>query len=92
MIYGAIAGLLAAIGYTLVIGKLQLTKNRIVYATPARIIALLGLLPLLGLVFYVKTTGHTVLEPGGMGRFVGAIAACILIMYGLGWPLGRPPR
>ncbi len=92
MIFGAIAGLLAAVGYTLVTGRLQLTKKRIVYGTPARIAAVAGVIPLAGLTAYVVSTGHTVLKPGGMGLFVAEIVASIVVIYAIGWPLGEDPR
>ena len=92
MIFGALGGLLVAVTLTLITGRLQLTKKRIVYDTPARVIALLSLLPLLGLVLTVLRTGRTVNQPGGLGIFLAAIAACVLLMYALGWPRGEPPR
>ena len=92
MIFGALGGLLVAVAVTLITGKLQLAKNRIVYGTPARMIALAGLLPLAGLVIHVLTTGRTVNQPGGIGMFLGALAASVLLMYALGWPMGEPPR
>ena len=92
MIFGAIAGLLIAVGFTLVTGRLQLTKKRIVYGTPARITAVLGLIPLAGLTAYAVTTGHTVNKSGGIGLFVAAILGCLVMMYAVGWPLGEEPR
>lgn len=92
MITGALAGLLVAIVFTLVTGKLQLTKNRIVYDTPARIIALVSLLPVLGLVAYMLATKTTVNQPGGMGLFVLALVSSVVLMYAIGWRLGEMPR
>ena len=91
MIFGAIAGLLAAVGYTLATGRLQRAKGRIAYGTPARLTAIAELMPLAGLTGYAVSTGHTVNEPGGMGLFVTAILGCIVVIYGIGWPLGQKP-
>lgn len=92
MIFGAIGGLLVVVVLALVTGRLQLTKSRIVYDTSARVIALVSLIPLLALVVTVLRTGRTVNQPGGIGIFLAAIAACVLLMYALGWPQGEPPR
>lgn len=92
MIFGALGGLLVAVTITLITGRSQLTKNRIVYGTPARVIALASLIPLAGLVLYVLKTGRTVNQAGGIGVFLGTLAASVLLMYVLGWALGGPPR
>ncbi len=91
-VMGAFAGLMVTIVLTLMKGKLQLTKNRVVYDTPARVIALVSLLPLLGLVAYLVTTKTTVNNPSGLGIFLLTIASCVALMYGIGWGLGETPR
>jgi hypothetical protein len=92
MIFGGIAGLLVAVAYTLVTGKLQLTKNRIIYGPVARVVAVASLLPLVAVVGYVLATGRTVTQPGGLGLFLGALIACVILNYALGWRFGEPPR
>ena len=92
MITGALAGLLIGVVFTLVTGKLQLTKNRVVYDTPARMIALVSLLPILGLAAYMVATKTTVYETGGMGLFLFALVSSIVLMYAIGWRLGETPR
>ena len=92
MIGGALGGLLVAIAYTLITGKLQLTKSHIVYGVPARVSALFGLIPLEALGVYFSITAQTVLQPGGLGLFAGTLVASILFIYGAGWRFGEPPR
>ena len=89
---GALAGLIAAVVMTLIKGKLQLTKERVVYDTPARVIALVSLLPLLVLIVCMVRTKSTVNDPGGIGMVLLTIAASIALMYGIGWGLGETPR
>ena len=91
-VMGALAGLLLTVVMTLLKGKLQLTKDRIVYDTPAKVIALVSLLPIAGLVTYMVATKSTVNTLGGMGLFLFTITASIALMYGIGWRLGEPPR
>lgn len=92
MITGSLAGLLLGIMFTLITGKLQLTKKRVVYGTPARMIALVSLLPMVGLVIYMVTTQTTVYDPGGMTAFLVTIVGSVVLMYALGWGLGETPR
>ncbi len=91
-VMGALAGLFLAVVMALTKGKLQLTKDRIVYDTPARVVALVSLLPLAGLIAYMVMTKHTVNDPSSLGLFLLTIAASVALMYGIGWRLGETPR
>jgi hypothetical protein len=92
MIGGALGGLLIAIAYTLVTGKLQLTKKHIVYGLPARVSALLGLLPFAALILHLLSTKRTGTEPGGLGIFAATLALCVVVIYATGWKYGEQPR
>lgn len=92
MVFGGIAGLLAAVIYTIVTGKLMLTKRRIVYGLPARAAALLALVPMMLLVAYSVRVGGIVRLPGGIGIYLGTLGASVAIAFAVGWPYGEPPR
>ncbi len=92
MVYGAIAGLFLAAAYTLLTGRLQLTKERVVYGTAARVLAVLSLLPVTGLAVFARVSGQTTQTGRGMALFLLAMAASIGILYGGGWRLAAPPR
>jgi hypothetical protein len=92
LIFGAIAGLLIAVAYTLVTGKLKLTKDRVTYGTPARAAALLGLAPLMLLVASAVRSGGIANQPGGIFLFLGTLIGCVFIIYAVAWPFGESPR
>jgi hypothetical protein len=92
MIAGALGGLLIGIVYTLITGRLQLTKGRIVYGSRARLVALAGLIPFVSLLIYIVATGATVTKETGLQVFFILIGSSVAILYGLGWPMGEPPR
>ena len=92
MIVGGIVGLLVAVIYTLVTGKLQLTRSRIAYGTPARAAALLGLVPLMLLTAFAVRVGGIGNLPNGIGLFLIALALSICVIYMVGWPFGESPR
>lgn len=92
MIVGGIVGLLIAVIYTLVTGKLQLSKTRMVYGTPARGAALLGLVPLMLLTAFAVRVGGIANLPNGILVFLGALAASIGVIYAVGWPFSESPR
>ena len=78
--------------YMLITGKLPLTKNRIVYDTPARLIVLISILPFLGFLIYMAKIRNTVPQPGAHWQFLGSFIVYLLLTYIIGWPLGQPPR
>ena len=92
MIYGGIAGLLIAVIYTLVTGKLKLTKNRVTYGMPARSAALLGLAPVMLLCAWAVKAGGILNIPNGILLFLGALVLSIVVIYAVAWPFGEPPR
>jgi hypothetical protein len=92
MIFGGIAGLLIAVVYTLITGKLQLAKTRVAYGTPARAAALLGLVPIMVLCALAVPAGGIIKLPGGMLLFLGGLIVSIIIIYVIAWPFGEPPR
>jgi hypothetical protein len=88
---GALGGLIIAIIYTIVTGKLQLTKKRIVYGTPARMVAAASLLPLIGAfgcIFGMRLVG----KPEALGAIVAGIVLSLVLMYAVGWGLAEAPR
>lgn len=78
--------------YTLVTGKLTLTKTRAVYGMPARAIALLALAPLMLVCAYAIRLGGIANMPNGIWLFLGGLAASIGTVYVVGWPFGERPR
>lgn len=103
MILGAEIGLMVMGVIALVKGKLTLTKDRVVYGTPARILAILAFLPLplsfvTGMIYgmYLATQGRTGLDDSNrlwaIGIELGILVACIVAMYGIGWRLARPAK
>lgn len=92
MIYGGIAGLLIAVVYTLVTGKLKLTKDRVTYGMPARSAALLGLAPVMLLCAWAVQVGGILNIPNGILLFLGGLVLSIIVIYAVAWPFGEPPR
>lgn len=90
MITGGMAGLLVMVIYTLVAGKLKLTKDRVTYGTPARAAALLGLVPLMLLAAFAVRSGGMMSQP--ILLFLGALVASIAVIYAVAWPFGESPR
>jgi hypothetical protein len=92
VIQGGIVGLLVAVIYTLVTGKLVLNKRRVVYGTPARAAALLSLVPLMLVVILCKVQGGITVMPGGILWFLGGLIASVALGCAVAWPFGEPPR
>jgi len=92
VIFGGIAGLLIAVVYTLVTGKLKLTKDRVTYGMPARSAALLGLAPVMLLCAWAVRTGGIMNMPNGAVYFLGALVLSVIVIYAVAWPFGEPPR
>ena len=92
MIVGGLIGLLIGVIYTLVTGKLQLTKTRVAYGTPARAAALLALAPLMFLFATAMRDGGITNKPGGVMLFLGTLVASIVVIYAVGWPFSEAPR
>jgi peptidoglycan/LPS O-acetylase OafA/YrhL len=92
VIFGGIIGLLVAVVYTIVTGKLKLTQHRIAYGMPARAAALLGLVPLMLLSAVSVRVGGIANMPDGIAIFLGTLVLCVIVMYGVAWPFGEEPR
>jgi hypothetical protein len=103
VILGAEIGLLVFAIFTLVRGKLVLTKNRIVTGVPARLLALIGFLPLplslvLGFAIGVFLVGRgqpveqTHLKIIGAVVELGVLVFCIAALYGIGLMIAKPPE
>src|SRR4051794_12157944 len=89
---GGITALLVMAVYTLVTGKLTLTKTRVVYGMPARATALLGLVPLMLVCAYSVRLGGIANLSYGLPLFFGALAASVAVIYAVGWMFGESPR
>jgi len=99
MILGAEIGLLIVGIMALVRGKLPLTKKRVVYGLPARLLAIIALLPI-PVTFVAAIVFAIVMDTRGQNpassavRWTGAgieaaiVILCIAAMYGIGWRLG----
>ena len=101
MILGAEIGLFVMGVIALVKGKLTLSKTRVVYGTPARLLAIIAFLPLplafsAGVVYGVilAAQGREVtidsVGPTMIGIEVAILVACIAAMYGIGWAIAKP--
>ena len=91
MIGGGLVGMLVMVVYTLVTGKLTLTKTRVVYGTPARAAVLLGLVPLMLVCAYCIRLGGIANLPNGLWMFLGALIVSIVVIYAVGWSFGGSP-
>jgi hypothetical protein len=102
VILGAEIGLMVFAIITLVRGKLVLTKNRVVTGVPARLLALIGFLPLpvtlvLGLAIGVFLVGRGQPVDQTRVRIIGAvvelsvIVLCVAAIYGIGLMIAKPP-
>jgi hypothetical protein len=103
MILGAEIALVVLGIYALVKGKLTLTKKKVVYGTPARLLAIIAFLPMplslmIGVIYGVVLTvkGQDVTSPGVrltmIGIEAGVLILCTAALYGLGWQLAKPPE
>lgn len=92
LITGGIVGLLIAVIYTVVTGKLKLSKTRVTYGMPARAAALLGLAPVMLLSALAVRVGGIDHLPGGILLFLGALIVSVIVIYAVAWPFGEPPR
>jgi hypothetical protein len=105
VILGAEIGLLVFAIITLVRGKLVLTKNRVVTGVPARLLAIIGLLPLplslvagvvIGMVLVARGQAQALDQTNV--RIIGAvielsiIVLCIGAVYGIGLMIAKPPE
>ena len=91
MIGGGLVAMLVRVVYTLVTGKLTLTKTRVVYGTPARAAVLLGLVPLMLVCAYAIRLGGIANHPNGLWMFLGALIVSIVVIYAVGWSFGGSP-
>lgn len=101
MILGAEIGLFVMGIIALVKGKLTLSKTRVVYGTPARLLAIIAFLPI-PLAFAAGMVYGVVLAAQGrevtpdavgltlVGIEVAILVLCVVAMYGIGWAIARP--
>jgi hypothetical protein len=102
MILGAEIGLAIMAIIALATGKLQLGKDRIVYGASARLLAIIGLLPLPVAFACAFTFGFVYGARGGMDverirvPLIVIEASCVIgmlaLIYIFGWSIGRPAR
>jgi len=103
MILGAAIGLIIVGIIALVKGKLQLTKNKYVYGTPARLLALVALapIPLWIMIIGALAVGNVAqgrevtagsLQWTSIGIEVGVLLTCVALIYGIGWKIAETPR
>jgi hypothetical protein len=103
VILGAEIGLMVFAIISLVRGKLVLTKNRVVTGVPARLLALIGFLPLpvslvigLALGAVLVARGQPIDQSrvriiGGVVE-LGIIVLCVAAIYGIGFMIAKPPE
>jgi len=103
MILGAEIGLLIMGIMAMSQGKLVLTKKRVVFGTPARLLAIVTFLPLpvsfvLGFLlgFAMGASGRNPGDPAVGWQFIaleaGVLVICVGLLYGIGWQLGVDPE
>jgi hypothetical protein len=103
MILGAEIGLIIMGIIALTKGKLQLTKTKCIYGTPARLLALIALLPIPLSIVIISTIavlyaaqGRDVTGAGlrwtATGIEAGILVLCVSLIYGIGWRLASPPE
>lgn len=101
MILGAEIGLIVMGIIALVKGKLTLSKTRVVYGTPARMLAIIAFLPIplsivggLAIGVFYASQGKPVtpesLRVPAILMELGVLVVCIVAMYAIGWSLAGP--
>jgi hypothetical protein len=102
MILGAEIGMLVLGLIALCSGKLTLSKNQVVYGTPARLLGLVALMPLplsfavvFAIAFSQSVQGRAADLKSMNGELIlieGCIVvACLATVYGIGWSYVGPP-
>src|SRR5262245_61866839 len=81
--------------YAVVTGRFLLTRGRVVYGGPARMLGFLASVPLalaLAITFlFVRDPANESMRSNVMIIEVGSVLACLALIYIIGWPIAGPP-